>query len=336
MATTIYHPRIATSLTLTSSNLFQLISCILLLVRRQVTVLKLSLIGGILTNILLLLGLAILCGALRRPEQYFNMMRAHTSSIMLSLTSTSLLIPTACLLLAQTSPENVIKQSRGVAIVLILIYSTYLWCTLKTHYTVFAMESVKVPKRPHKNALDTYAIRYGMVKPAGLVPLPGRDESGMSNHDKLLRVLNEVPFPEEAEEEEEADPKLHFLVAIFVFLATAALLFLCTDYIVDSIDALLANSGLSATFVGLILLPIPNCDSLPVTCAIHDEMDTALELTVVKSIQTALLVLPFTVLLGWWMGIEDATLVFDGFEVVSVFATIILLNLIIGRGSTIW
>lgn len=52
-------------------------------------------------------------------------------------------------------------------------------------------------------------------------------------------------------------------------------------------------------------------------------MGSTLNFTVVKSIQTALLVLPSTVLLGWGVGIEEATLVFDGFEVVSLFATTI-------------
>lgn len=173
-----------------------------------------------------------------------------------------------------------------------------------------------------------------MVQPAALMGLPGQHEQGGSNNEWIRKLLDTPPRV--LEEAEEVDPQLHGLVALALFLLTAALLFICTDYIVNSIDALTRGLGLSATFVGLILFPIPNCDTLPITCAIRDSMDTTLDLTVVKSIQTALLVLPFTVLLGWWLGIEEATLVFDGFEVVSLFATIILLNLIIGKESSIW
>lgn len=249
---------------------------------------------------------------------------------MLSLTSTSLLIPAACLLSSRTTPENIIKQSRGVAIILIIIYGVYLWCTLKTHDAPFATESKKVPIRPKKNALDAGAIKNGMVRPA---PLLGRDLEG-ANTERLQKMSTEAPTGKS--EVDDPGPQLSFFVASITFFVSAALLFLCTDYTVNSIDALTQDLGLSTTFVGLILFPIPNCDTLPIECAIRDELDTTLNLTIVKSIQTALLVLPFTVLLGWWLGIEDATLVFDGFEVVSLFATIILLNLIIGKESSVW
>lgn len=323
---------LSTFLNISTSNFFQLMSSIILLVHRQVTVLKLSLIGGILANVLLLLGVSILCGGIRRSQQFFNGLGAHTSSIMLSLTSTSLLIPTACLLMSQTSPENVIKQSRGVAIILIIIYGVYLCCTLKTHYIPFAEEAQKVPVTYNRNAVGSSAIRSAVVKPALMISIPGQDEKGGSNNEKLRNMLNEDP----PDIEEEPGPQLHVLVALATFLICAVLLFLCTDYIVNSIGALTQGLGLSTTFVGLILFPIPNCDTLPITCAMSDEMDTTLNMTVVKSIQTALLVLPFTVLVGWGLGIEEATLVFDGFEVVSLFATIILLNLIIGKESFIW
>lgn len=58
--------------------------------------------------------------------------------------------------------------------------------------------------------------------------------------------------------------------------------------------------------------------------------------TVGKSIQAALLVIPLVVLPAWCLGIEGVTLVFDGSEVVSLFGTILLLNLIIRKGKSSW
>lgn len=213
--------------------------------------------------------------------------------------------------------------------ILIIIYGMYLWCILRTHYVTFAEEPQKVPMRPSKHALPSSAVKVGIVKPAGLISIPGQADE-QSNNEKLFQL------PQEDEDNEEPEPQLHILVAVATLFTAATLLFFCTDYMVNSIGALVEDTGLSTTFVGLILLPIPNCDSAPITVAIRDMLDSTLDYTVVKSIQTALLVLPFTVLLGWWLGIEEATLVFDGFEVVSLFATIILLNLIIGKGSSIW
>lgn len=316
------------------SNLFQLLSCILLLVHGQISVLKYSLVGGILANILLLLGLSIATGGYRRPMQFYNGDSAHTSSVMLSLASTSILIPTACQLLSQSTSGNIVQQSRGASVVLILVYFLYLYCTLKTHYTYFSEESEKVPEKTSKHSLGSGAIKKGMVNPAGLISLPGKTEEGPSNTEKLRKMLNEDPETETMEKEEE--PLLAFPVAIVVFLACAVPIYFCTDNIASSIAALTEPSRLSPTFVGLILLPIPNCDIAPITLARKDLMDSAMAGTVVKSIQTALLVFPIIVLLSWWTRFEDVTLALDGFEVVSLFATILLLNFIMGKGKSIW
>lgn len=223
--------------------------------------------------------------------------------------------------------------------VLILVYVLYLFCTLHTHYDVFAQESQKVPKRM---GIEPGAIKKGIAIPAVIMALPGKagEDPQNNNSRKLQSMLN--PSPEvyggyDDDEEEEENPQLAFPVAIITFFVCAVPLYFCTDNIANSISALTQPSGLSPTFVGLILLPIPNCDISPITLAGKDLMDAAMDGTVVKSIQTALFVFPLTILLSWWLpGKEDVTLVLDGFEVVSLFATILLLNFIMGRGKSIW
>ncbi len=87
-----------------------------------------TLAGSILANLLFVLGLSIILGGFRRHEQYFNQYAARVSSNMLSLSATSLLIPTASRLLDQTSPTGLVKQSRGAAFILILVYALFLFC----------------------------------------------------------------------------------------------------------------------------------------------------------------------------------------------------------------
>jgi Ca2+:H+ antiporter len=125
----------------------QLVSCIVLLLQGRISILKTTLIGGILANILLLLGLAMFFGAIRRKEQYFNRTSSHTSSVLLSLASTSVLIPTASLLMGQSTESRVEKQSRGAAVMLIFVYFLYLYFCLHTHREVFAEQ---VQKSTHK------------------------------------------------------------------------------------------------------------------------------------------------------------------------------------------
>lgn len=249
---------------------------------------------------------------------------------MLSLAATSLLIPTACYLLSQTSSEGITKQSRGVSVVLILIYCFYLWCSLGTHYDSFSEPSLRVPVRPRKE-LQRGEVKRAIVQPATLVALPGRPIDGITTDERVERQLDDSA----TEFGEVCDPQLDIRVAVAAFLISTVLLFFCSEG-VNSISGLVEDSGLSSTFVGLILLPLPNCESEPVTVAIRDNLDGTLNYTVNKSIQTALLVLPGIVLLGWCLGKDEATLVLDGFEVVSIFATVILLNLTMGKRKSIW
>lgn len=149
-------------------------------------------------------------------------------------------------------------------------------------------------------------------------------------------ILESSPVNNEPDQDADGGPELDFWVALFTFLATTVLLYFCVDYVINSIDALTSRTELSLTFVGLILLPILNCDFTPIISAVNDDMNATMDYTVIRSIQTALLVTPLTVLLAWWLSIEGVTLVFDGFEVVSLFATVLMLNLIISEGKNNW
>jgi Ca2+:H+ antiporter len=131
-------------------------------------------------------------------------------------------------------------------------------------------------------------------------------------------------------------PHLRFDVAVFVFVVTIVLLFFCIDGMVNSVSALMKNKALSETFVGMILLPIPNCDFAPISLAVDDSLEQTMKYTVGRSIQTALLVEPMVVLIAWWINVSDVTLAFDGFEVVSLFTTILLLNFLVIDAKVHW
>jgi Ca2+:H+ antiporter len=70
--------------------------------------------------------------------------------------------------------------------------------------------------------------------------------------------------------------------------------------------------------------------------AIDDHAEQTMKYTVGRSIQTALLVEPLAVLTAWWMRVQGLTLAFDGFEVVSLFTTILLLNFLIVDAKVHW
>ncbi len=91
-----------------------------------------------------------------------------------------------------------------------------------------------------------------------------------------------------------------------------------------------------AHFVELVLLLIPNCDFALISLAVDYFLEQTMRHKVGRSFQTAQLIEPLVVLLAWWLGIGDVTLAFDGFEVVSLFTTILLLGFLMVDTKVYW
>ena len=60
----------------------------------------------------------------------------------------------------------------------------------------------------------------------------------------------------ESDEEPEEIAEITPLFAVGLLLASTAVVAVCAEFLVSSIDAMVASSGVSTTFIGLIVLPI--------------------------------------------------------------------------------
>jgi len=99
-----------------------------------------SLIGAILANLLLALGLSFFLGGLRHHDQKYNPVATRTYSSMMLIAVISLIVPSAFSRIL--APESTIRQEQllniGIAVVLLLAYGLYLLFSLKTHPGAFA------------------------------------------------------------------------------------------------------------------------------------------------------------------------------------------------------
>jgi Ca2+:H+ antiporter len=99
-----------------------------------------AIIGAILANLLLALGLAFFFGGLRHRDQKYNPAAARIYSSMMLLAAASLAVPSA--FSRYFAPEGTIRQEEllnfGIAGALLLTYGLYLLFSLKTHPRVFA------------------------------------------------------------------------------------------------------------------------------------------------------------------------------------------------------
>ncbi|KAL1861032.1 hypothetical protein Plec18170_001547, partial [Paecilomyces lecythidis] len=111
------------------------------LVKNEIRVVQASLLGSILANLLLILGMAFLLGGLRFQEQIYNSTVTQMSACLLSLSVTSLLLPTAfhASWASNTNADKYsLKVSRGTSIVLLLVYILYIIFQLKSHAYLYA------------------------------------------------------------------------------------------------------------------------------------------------------------------------------------------------------
>ncbi len=139
------------------------------------------------------------------------------------------------------------------------------------------------------------------------------------------------------EEDADGEPELSRTTSILLLLASTGLVALCAEFMVDSINEVVSsNSGVSETFIGLIVLPIVGNAAehvTGVTVAMKNKMDLALGVALGSSIQIAIFVTPVVVLLGWIMD-KNMSLYFTLFETVSMFVSAFIVNFLVLDGRS--
>jgi Ca2+:H+ antiporter len=141
-------PGIGGLLNVTFGNAPELIIAFFALIEGLQEVVKASIVGSIIGNVLLVMGAAMLVGGWNRDKQTFSHTAATAQSGMLFLALAALIFPAIFQLihggaLPGVGEERVDfgsdleKLSVGVAIVLLVSYLAGLWFSLKTHRAVF-------------------------------------------------------------------------------------------------------------------------------------------------------------------------------------------------------
>jgi len=260
-------------------------------------------LGSILSNILLVLGMCFFFGGLKYKEQCFNTTVASTMSSLMAVATSSLIIP-AALYSTLVEPKEkqfklILDLSRGTSVVLLILYVLYLGFQLGTHAFLFDAE--------HK---------------------PGRSDNDSAQHESAENDSDSLDEHQEA--------LLSGVESGIVLVVVTVLVAICAEYLVGSIDEIVASSGISKTFIGLILIPIVGNAAEHVTAvvvAMKNKMDLAIGVAIGSSMQIALLVTPFLVILGWIIG-QPMSLYFQTFETVVFFVSVLITNYLIQDGKS--
>jgi Ca2+:H+ antiporter len=141
-------PGIGGLLNVTFGNAPELIIAFFALLEGLQEVVKASIVGSIIGNVLLVMGAAMVVGGWSRDKQTFSQTAAHAQSAMLTLALAALIFPALFQLIHGGSLPGVgdehvdfgsdlEKLSLGVACVLLVTYVAGLWFSLRTHRAVF-------------------------------------------------------------------------------------------------------------------------------------------------------------------------------------------------------
>jgi Ca2+:H+ antiporter len=285
----------------TFGNAAELIIALFALYKGLTGVVKASITGSIIGNVLLVLGLSALSGGLKFPKQRFNRTAAGTSATALSLAAIALIIPTLFHHVAGQVPvqfggwtlDKERHLSLAIAVVLLLTYALTLVFSLMTHKDLFA------GKRMQGGAEEVEEQR---ARVAGL------------------------------------DAPWSVGKSIAILLAATAFVALISEFLVGAVEKASESLGLTEVFVGVIVVAIIGNaaeHSSAVLMALRDKMDLSLGIALGSSSQIALFVAPVLLFASYLFG-HPMDLEFTAPEVIAVVVSIFIVEQICSDGESNW
>jgi len=279
----------------------------------NIKVVKGTLLGSILSNLLLVLGMSFIAGGVTprdgkvlNKRQVFSTVVALTNVTMLLLATAAMALPTIFFSTLGTQFEEqhsmlgmqfeeeqhskfeeeqhsrTLKVSRYCSIYILSAYVAYLLFQLYTHAEAFSA---------------------------------GEDS-----------------------EDEDLQPQLSICGALGLLVVTTIMVAFSSEFLVDSLDSLVEDWGIGRSFIGIVLLPIVGnaCEHAgAIRMAMSEKVDITIGIAVGSSTQVALFVVPFAVLTGWILD-QPMDLNFGPLDTTVLVFAVLLTFSIITDGMSTW
>jgi len=274
-------PKMGGLINATLGNAAELIITLFAINKGLLELVKASITGSIIGNLLFVLGLSILAGGGKNGIQKFDRRHTTNNTILLSIAILGLVIPS---LFSHSTASGVNQKveilSLCVAGVMIGLYALGIIFSLKDR------RNPSVAPTEHMELHQTWSIK------------------------KSLIVLA---------------------------MATAGIVWM-SEILVGSVEHVVAGSGISEFFLGIILVPIIGNVAehlVAITVAVKNKMELSMEIAVSSSLQIALFVAPVLVFVSLLMG-NPLNLVFNTFELAALVAAVIVSYFVAADGESNW
>ncbi|KAI4793846.1 putative vacuolar cation/proton exchanger 2, partial [Aureobasidium sp. EXF-8846] len=283
----------------TLGSLVEMILFIVLLVNQGeqgVPIVQAAILGSILANLLLCMGLCFFFGGLKRHEQTFHDAVSDTGSNLMLVAGFALVIPVTysnaltgrANLTADKLELEVVRISRATAIVLLMAFVVYTFFQMKSHHSIY------------DDILE-------------------EDEQNDNDRHRDL-----------------AKPKLTLTESVVALALAITFVSMMAVFLVQNIEPLVEHHGVSDAFVGLILVPLVEKAAEHITAideAWDNQMNFALSHILGASIQTALLNTPLAVIVGWGLKVH-MSLNFELFDAVVLILAILVVGQFLRDGKS--
>ncbi len=307
-----YGTTIASLLNVTFGNAAEIIIGIVALSAGLVNLVKASIIGSIIGNILLIFGLSLVVGGLKQKEQFFNKENTSYQSSMLFLAIIGLAVPTILSITVSNPTTEVSLVGQGniqfisdvLAFVLLGVYIASIIFTFVTHKHLFAIPSME---REEVNGLR-----------------------GIKGNKLYKDIDNQRQHSEDS----------HWSKKKSILLLGAGVIgvVLVSEVLVSSVEVTIKKFGFGEVFVGAIIVGIVGNaaeHSSAILLARRGKLDLSIGIAAGSGTQVAIFVVPILVITGIVLN-RPFNLVFTIYELAMVFLAALILNLIAHDGKSNW
>ena len=290
-------------------NLPELFVCTFALRQGLTTVVSSALIGSILGNLLLVLGLAFVVGGRRHGTLRFSELRARMIMSLLILSVAAMFVPSLAHYVGAAANSHEVALSRITAVVLLIVFALSVPISLRREEDQAA--------RAEQDEIEADAERESAVDEGARVP----------------------EVSQEAVADVASAPAWPLPLAVLILAASALLAAYISDLFVDALQPAMTRLHINQVFAGLVIVAIAGNaveNAVGVRLAWRKKTDHALAVILGSPLQIAVVLAPALVLLSPVIGGPGFTLVFSPMLMASVGLAVGSVAFLVSDGASDW
>jgi Ca2+:H+ antiporter len=289
-------------------NLPELFICIFALRQGLDNVVTAAIIGSILGNLLLVLGLSFFVGGRKNGVLKYSEGRARMIMSLMILSVAAMLVPSLASYVHAAAATHEVGLSRITAVVLLIVFALSIPASLRR-------EDQTAPAAP------------APVAPVTLEPTPAAQNADAKAN------------PDTETSEPAAGNHWPLAFAIGTLAATGVLAAYVSDLFVNALQPAMNSLHISEAFAGLVIVAIAGNaveNAVGVKLAYQNQADHALSVILNSPLQIALVLAPALVLLSPLVGGASFTLVFNPMLVSTVAVSTLAVAFLVSDGESDW